>query len=69
MDIYKQFDALSHKRTVRDSQDVERITRKDETRIFPYKNTCKKGQGEYFSTLEDRIKVRLSNHNYSCLNI
>jgi hypothetical protein len=59
MDFFKQFDELGKKRSVKESQDVGKITRKEETRLFPYKSTAKKGTGEYYATLHDKINVKI----------
>ena len=59
MDFYKQFEELGRKRTVKEAQEIEKITRKEETRVYPHHSTAKKGTGEYFSTLNDKIIVKI----------
>jgi len=62
MDFFKQFEQLGQKRTVKEAQEVEKITRKEESRLFPYKSTSKKGTGEYYATLQDKINVIIINN-------
>lgn len=59
MDFYKQFEEIGRKRTVKEGQEIDRITRKEESRLLPYRSTAKKGTGEFYATLEDKIKVYL----------
>ena len=69
MDFYKQFEELGKKRSVKEAQEVEKITRKEESRLLPYKSTSKKGTGEYYATLQDKINVIIINKfSYQLLN-
>jgi len=60
MDFYKRFEELGRKRTVKEAQEIDKITRKEETRLYPHNNTAKKGTGEYFATLNDKIIVLIN---------
>lgn len=55
MDLYKEFENVEKRNSHRQNQELHKITRKDEKYLLPYKNSCKKGVGEYFPSLEDKI--------------
>lgn len=64
MDFYKEFEDIGKKRTVRENQELDRISPKSEVDRFRYRNTAKKSTGEYFESKEDRITLlkKLSTH-------
>jgi hypothetical protein len=57
MDFYKQFEELGRKRTVKEAQEIDKLSRKEDKRLLPYKSTAKKGTGEYYATKQDKINV------------
>ena len=62
MDFLKQFEELGKKRTVKEAQEVEKISHKEESRLLPFKSTSKKGTGEYYATTHDKINVIIINN-------
>lgn len=57
MDYLREIEKIEKPLTVRQIQDIDRITPKAESSKYPYKNTMKKSTGEYFATLEDKINL------------
>ncbi len=59
MDFYKDFERATGKYlTVREEQDLKQINGKSQSHMLPYKNTMKKGTGEYSASVDDKIKVK-----------
>jgi hypothetical protein len=57
MDLFKQLERMQEVKPVRQIQEIAKISGKEDNRKFPYQNTCKKTTGEYFATINDKIKV------------
>lgn len=57
MDFYKELENTLREVPTRERQETGRITSKPEHKKLPYKNTCHKTIGEYFPTIDDKIKL------------
>ena len=57
MDFYKELENIPVDRPHRELQEISKIAGKEEDRKYPYRNTCHKTVGEYFPTINDKIKV------------
>jgi hypothetical protein len=57
MDYLREFEELQKGKTIKQLQQIERMSAKPVEHTYPYKNTCKKGTGEYFATREDKINL------------
>lgn len=57
MDFYKEFDKVDKRLSIRDKQEIQNITRKDDQYKLPYRSVVKRAQGEYFATVNDRLRV------------
>jgi len=59
MDFLNELNRIDEHIPVRQRQELEKISRKSDMRLLPYKNTCYKTTGEFFPLLRDRINVIL----------
>lgn len=60
MDFYKDYErSTGDHLTMREKQELERIQGKSHIHLLPYKNTFNKGTGEYSSSTDDKIKVKI----------
>jgi hypothetical protein len=57
MDYLKEFENIDKRRNIRENQELIKITHKDESQVYPYRNTSKKCVGEYYAKIEDKIAV------------
>ena len=60
MDFLNELNKIDEHIPLRQRQELEKISRKSDERLIPYKNTCYKTTGEYFPRLQDRINVILN---------
>ncbi len=64
MDFYKELEKVDKKVPVRAQQELARYISKPDDKKFPYRNTAHKSVGEYFPTIDDKIKVILHNLSF-----
>jgi len=58
MDFYKDFErSTGDYLTLREKEDLEKISGKSHAHLFPYKNSMNKGTGEYSPSIDDKLKV------------
>jgi hypothetical protein len=59
MESFKEFERYSQEMPMSQRNEIYKILSKEDSKKHPYRNTCKKTVGEYFPTIEDKIKVFL----------
>jgi hypothetical protein len=57
MDYFRELESIRRQPSVNEKHEILKVMSKEETRKLPYKNTCKKGTGEYYASIDDKIKV------------
>lgn len=57
MDQYRELENLTKSDTTKVRQQKFKIAGQEESKKYPYKNTCHKTVGEYFPTINDKINV------------
>jgi hypothetical protein len=57
MDFYRELEKIDRKVPLRKHQEFLRYYGKPDDQKFPYRNTARKSVGEYFASIDDKIKV------------
>jgi hypothetical protein len=57
MDFYRELEKIDEKVPLRKRQEMFRYSGKPDSQKFPYRNSAHKSVGEYFPSINDKIKV------------